>query len=246
MKQLDLLPIPRQPAPKEIAIKSRTVRAYVRQNLRGLMARQAERVAKRKEQQERYEVNRQKAKSTGPKQECTHQNMRQIKVTYRAVFEQPIGPLNPMGMKIPGPQPVELFGKNENWQAREITTAHRHIFKKLGKFVSLAHAKNEVALAFKTKLQDWQIWGIPPEPASNTERMLLPEEIHICTEGVYWLQAEDFTHILHAPTIPPGAKIPPAACGQQVNTKCFISTKANIEPTCKACAEVWRKEYKGK
>ncbi len=37
-----------------------------------------------------------------------------------------------------------------------------------------------------------------------------------------------------------------ACCNAELAPKFFISTKANVEPTCKGCAEVWRKEYQGK
>lgn len=171
--------------------------------------------------------------------------MRAIKVTYRAVFEQPVGELNPMGIKVPGPQPVELFFSKGNFCVREISTPQRNVFTRLGTFVTLEHAKNSVKRAFETQRTDWQMWGTPPyEPA---ERLLLKDEIEIQTDGkVYFRQAEDYTHIIHAPTIPPGAHMPPAACGARVNAKCFISTRANVKPTCKGCLEVYLREYAGK
>lgn len=61
-----------------------------------------------------------------------------------------------------------------------------------------------------------------------------------------FLQDEDRTHIIHAPSVPPGAHVPPAACGAQVNVKCFINNRANVEPTCRGCADVWRREYRDK
>jgi hypothetical protein len=150
-----------------------------------------------------------------------------------------------MGLKLPGPCPVELFGHGEKWQAREIATSARRVYTKLEKFASLHHGISVVEQAFERRLEPWQIWGTPPE--EQHERILLPQEICDLGNGqMGWKQAEDFTHIIHAQSIPDGARIPPAACGAKVNTKCFISTKANIEPTCKGCAEVWRKEYKGK
>ena len=88
------------------------------------------------------------------------------------------------------------------------------------------------------------MWGTPPGEAQ--ERILTPEEVSVLDGKLFFKQAEDYTHIIHAQTIPPGARIPPAACGVQVNTKCFISTKANVEPSCKACAEVWEREYRNK
>jgi hypothetical protein len=171
--------------------------------------------------------------------------MRAIKVTFRAVFEFPIGKLNPMGLRIPGPQPVEIFGSGERWQVREIASPRRQVYAKLGRFVSLAHAKREVQEAFQQFREPWQPWGKPPN--SPVEIMLTPYELADLKDGKFaWIDDEDRTHIIHAPTIPPGAKIPPAACGAQVNAKCFISTKANIEPTCRGCKEVWKREYKGK
>jgi hypothetical protein len=132
--------------------------------------------------------------------------MRSIRVTYRAVFEQPIGDLNPLGM----------------------TTCR----------------------SFEKQVQDWQLWGMAPGNGItdlSVERMLTPYDVADLGNGQFgWIQDEDRTHILHGPLIDPKAKIPNAACGAKVNVKCFISTKANVEPTCKGCAEVWKKEYRNK
>jgi hypothetical protein len=169
--------------------------------------------------------------------------VRAIKVTFRAVFRQPIGALNPGGFKIAGPVAVELFGNGERWQARELSQAN--VFTRLGRFVSLEHAKSTVEASFQERLQPWQMWGKGPNEFK--EKQLTPYEVADLGKGKFgWIQDEDRTHIIHAPTIPPGARIPPAACGAQVNAKCFISTKANIEPSCRGCAEVWRKEYQNK
>ena len=186
--------------------------------------------------------------------------MRAIKVTYRAVFQQPIGPeLNPMGLRLPGAFPVEIFSRGEsNWLVREIASAYRREYKRLGKFVSLDAAKFGVKEVFERQIADWQIWGIPPLgtlPAmeqlnSNgkpAERMLTPYEISSLGNGKWaWIDPEDRTHILHGPLIDPKLKIPNAACGAQVNAKAFISTKANVEPSCRECAEVWKREYRNK
>jgi hypothetical protein len=176
--------------------------------------------------------------------------VRAIKVTYRAIFEQPIGALNPMGLKLSGDVPVEVFHTSGGWQARAISRIPS-AFTRLGKFLNANIAKSEVANAFDHQVRDWQLWGIVPVPRTGEvvteERMLSPDEIIIDIHGkAFFKQAEDYTHIIHAQTIPPGARIPPAACGAQVNGKCFISTKANVEPSCKGCAEVWKKEYRGK
>lgn len=176
--------------------------------------------------------------------------MRSIKVTYRAVFEQPKGELNPMNMRLPGPFPVEIFGQGEKWQAREIATPARNVYKRLYHFTSPIQGMALVEQSFERRIEAWQLWGTVPGDGSTAltiERMLEPSEV--CDLGggkMAFKTAEDYTHIIHAQTIPPGAHVPPAACGAQVNAKCFMSTKANVEPSCKACAEVWRKEYKGK
>jgi hypothetical protein len=48
MNQIDLLPIPRQPQrPEEAAIPARVIKAYVKDCLKGMDARQAERERKR-------------------------------------------------------------------------------------------------------------------------------------------------------------------------------------------------------
>ena len=174
--------------------------------------------------------------------------MRAIKVTFRAVFEQPLGSLNPMGVKLPGPMPVELFESGKSWVARSLYLDGRRgaIYEKLGRFFSLEHAKREVRDHFARQIQDWQLWASRPDDC-GVEIPRTQYEVADLGEGKFgWIQDEDRTHIIHAPTIPPGARIPPAACGAQVNAKCFISTKANVEPSCRECAEVWRREYKGK
>jgi hypothetical protein len=171
--------------------------------------------------------------------------MRNIRVTYRAVFEQPIGLLNPFGAKLPGTFPVEIVGTGEKWQAREIATPARNVYKKLYHFTNPTQGMNEVESNFQERLEPWQVWGKPHNELQ--ERMLLPGEICDLGQGkMGWLDPEDYTHIIHAQSIPEGARIPPAACGAKVNAKCFINTKANVEPTCKGCAEVWRKEYQNK
>ena len=171
--------------------------------------------------------------------------MRAIHVTFRALFEGPLGVLNPMGLKIPGTHPVEIFGSGERWYARELASRARHTYNKLGTFMSVEHAKREIPRHFARQVEEWQTWGIPPN--ADHKSMLTPYEVADLGRGKFgWIQDEDRTHIIHAPSIPPGAKVPPAACGAQVHARCFISTKANIEPTCRSCAEVWRKEYKNK
>jgi hypothetical protein len=172
--------------------------------------------------------------------------MREIKVAYRAVFEQPTGALNPMGLKLPGPFPVELLSCGQCWLAREVASPRRVVYSKLSAFASLAAAKLAMREVFVKQVQDWQLWGTPPGVGA-VERLLTPYDVADLGNGKFaWLDDEDRTHILHGPLIDPKAKVPNAACGAKVNAKCFISTKANIEPTCRPCAEVWRKEYQNR
>ena len=174
--------------------------------------------------------------------------MRAIKVTFRAVFQQPIGILNPMGAKMAVSLPIELFSSGNQWVARDISANGKcrgAVYNKLGRFVSLEHAKSTVEASFQERLEPWQMWGKGPNELD--EKQLTPYEVADLGDGKFgWIQDEDRTHIIHAPTIPPGAKIPPAACGAQVNAKCFINTKANVEPSCRECKKVWEREYKGK
>lgn len=171
--------------------------------------------------------------------------MKVIRVTYRAVFEQPNGDLNPMNLRLPGPCPIEVFQLGKLWKAREIATPQRQVHKKLGELANVDLQKARVEQSFERQIEPWQIWGTPPN--EQQERILQPEEIKHFPDGTTgWREPEDYTHIIHAPSIPEGSRVPPAACGAKVKAECFISTKANIEPTCKGCAEVWRKEYQGK
>jgi hypothetical protein len=153
-------------------------------------------------------------------------------------------------MRLPGTFPVELFQRGASWLAREIASPRRQGYDKLGKFASLEHAKAEVCRSFEKQVQDWQMWGMTPGNGVtdlSVEQMLTSYDVADLGNGQFgWIQDEDRTHILHGPLIDPTAKIPNAACGARVNAKCFISTKANVEPTCKGCAEVWKREYRGK
>lgn len=183
--------------------------------------------------------------------------MRAIKVSYRAVFEQPIGVLNPMGLKLPGPCAIEVYGTGDRWKVRTLTGVQ---FKKLGEHPGASAAMHVVQECHAKQLEPWQMWGTPPSPADPpagydfNARLILPAEVKALVkegiERVYWLEPEDFTHIIHAPNVKlPDGKIrgadwiPPAACGAHVKVDHFINNKANVEPTCKGCALVWREHY---
>jgi hypothetical protein len=246
MKQLDLVAIGRQPLQAEPKILTKTIRAYVRENLRDFSRRQALRERTRKEYRERETPRK-------PRTKQEHSFVKTIPITFRAIFEEPTGPLNPLGCKIRGQQPVEVFRKGEFWYARELSTPKRNVFERLGKFNGSDSARQGVENSFVRRLQAWQVWGTPPtdEPKARefrpVDRVLLPDEFCDLGDGkAGWYQAEDLTHILHAPTIPPKARVPPAACGAQVPAKCFINNRANVQPTCKECAQVWKENYKTK
>ncbi len=54
-------------------------------------------------------------------------------------------------------------------------------------------------------------------------------------------------HIIDPPRIEGNPRIPPAACGATgLASKCFVNNRANVRPSCKACAEIWEKDYKTK
>ncbi len=134
MNQLPLLTIrqqPLQPAPK---IPTRTIKAYVRENLRDFSRRQAERERVRQEYREREAPRK-------PRTKQEHTFLKTIPITFRAIFEQPMGPLNPMGLKVPGPHPVEVFKKGPFWYARELSTPYRRVFERLGKFSGMDSAR---------------------------------------------------------------------------------------------------------
>ena len=238
MKQLELLTIRQQPLQRVPEVPSRVIQAYVRENLRDFPKRQKERERARKELREKYEQ---------PPKPRTQPTMRTIKVTYRAIFEQPTGILNPLGMRLPGTFPIELFQWGKQWQAREIATARRNVYERLGKFVSLDHARREVEQSFERRLQDWQIWGTPLDgPGIGIERMLTPYDISDLGNGQFgWVEPEDRTHIMNPQWTGP-ERVPPSACGLKLNAKVFISHFANIRPTCKGCADIWEREYKGR
>lgn len=173
--------------------------------------------------------------------------MKVIKLSWRAVFRQPIGILNPAGYTMGGTFPVEIFGQGDKWQAREIASPKRAVYTKLPKFASVANGKATVANVFRERVEDWYMWGTVAGDgvaALSVDRVLLPSEVKDLGEGKYgWYTAEDFTHILHHAELKPGFKMPPAACGVQVPVNCFVNNKLSVPPSCTGCLEVWEREY---
>jgi len=236
MQQLALLTIRRQPAKKEPVIPSRVIRQYVKEALQDFPRRQRERERVRKFRVQCQEAQEQPA-------------MRTIKVTYRAIFEQPIGALNPLGMKLPGQFPVEIFGAGDRWAAREIATARRQQYTRLPKFANPDSGKMVVTENFARQVQPWQIWGTPPrteEGELQPERMLVPG-VDICDLGNgEWgfYGPNDRTHISRDSRSRAGQWL--TACEAAVSHKLIVSLRAFIAPTCPKCAEIYNREYAGK
>ena len=173
--------------------------------------------------------------------------MRLIHVTYRAVFTQ----LKSSLFKMNGPVNVEVIERYNQWVCQSPDTGVEFQFTKMP---SAESAQKECASRFEKMLSDgWWIFGREPAVKGSKEprdgpRLLNPEEIQITDGKVYFLEANDFTHIFDPanPTRPTGDKDKSAlaACGQWPRIRNFISLKANVEPTCKGCAEVYRSVQK--
>jgi len=235
MKQLDLIKARRQPEQPEPRIPTRTIKAFIKENMRDFARRQALRERTRQE----YRANEAARPPKKKAEQTEHKFMKTIPITFRAIFEQPTGPLNPLGCKIPGPQPVEVFAKAGFWYARELSTPKRNVFERLGKSSGSDSARQGVENSFVRRLQAWQVWGTPPD--SPVPRLLKPDEYADLGDGkAGWYTAEDRTHIIHKSD---GSRNPPAACGQIVPRNTFLVNRANVEPSCPGCAEVWKEHY---
>ncbi len=165
--------------------------------------------------------------------------MRVIHATYRATFRH----LKEALFKFNGPINVEVIQQtNGMWVSQSPDTGAEFKFTPCA---SPESAQKEAARQFHEQLSEWQIFGKEPAPKGSKEprpgaRQLQPNEIQIRDGKVYFLEVDDFTHIMD-PRIPVGS-LPttgPAACGQFPKLKNFVSLKSNIPPTCKQCAEVY-------
>ena len=175
--------------------------------------------------------------------------MRVIHVTYRAVFKR----LKDTLFKYSGPINVEVIQLgNGMWISQSPETGAQ--FDKFTACASPESAKKEAACRFHEQVSEWSIFGKEPAPKGSKEprppaRQLLPHEIQIKDGKVFFLETDDYTHIMD-PAVPsvtdrgvqgrPDMPTGMAACGQWPKMKNFISLKANIPPTCKQCAEVYK------
>lgn len=173
--------------------------------------------------------------------------MRQIKVVYRAVFQQ----LKSVAMICRAPVNVEVAQSGGQWISRSPDTGVSFHFTPK-EFAETA--KKEAESRFITMLSDeWCMLGKPPEGPTSFLRPLEPEEYTVKVGKVFWYELNDFTHIVDPKReltsigrIDDKAKIWPAACGKSPSVKQIISLKANIEPSCTKCAEVYRERYASK
>ncbi len=107
-----------------------------------------------------------------------------------------------------------------------------------------------VAVAFAEQLRPWQIWAsVPGDGVTKLaqERLLEPDELQFLPDGrVLIKEPEDYTHIIHAPTLKAAERVPAAACEYKASAKTLINPRANVEPTCKVCAQIWKAFYQEK
>lgn len=123
--------------------------------------------------------------------------MKPIRVTYRAVFRQPIGPLNPMNLKMPVSMTIELYeAPGKRWKARECDTGKKRPIEPAGESANLQSAQEAVKGLFQECLLPWQMWGDPSmaipveligEPRYKPGlRVIQPEEVEIRDGKVYF------------------------------------------------------------
>jgi hypothetical protein len=170
--------------------------------------------------------------------------VRQINVTYRAALEQ----LKAYPFKLKTPINVEVIERRRIWISQSPDTGVEFDFTPCQ---SAEAAKKEAEKRFERRLSEWQIFGRPPmhgptqkEPRVDKPRLLTSDEIQIRDGKIYFLEANDFTHV-YDPQKPPVAGMDrdsahDAACGQRPRLRHFVSLKGNQPPTCKECLKIYR------
>lgn len=162
--------------------------------------------------------------------------MKAIRVSYRAVFRQPIGRLNPAGFKMPAEVRIEVFGTGEHWKARNLDTGSI-----IGaKAPTPLRAQQSIAECFAEQIAEWQMWA--PAGENGAEIEVNPDQIIDLDNGRYQIRGpEDLTHIAPAGEYSPRKMT--AACGATIAGKNVISIRANVTPTCQKCAEIYLQEH---
>lgn len=123
----------------------------------GFEARQAERQALRERKRKRVAAKRAgKLGAIRPKVKKNGVPEMKSGITFRATFEQPIGPRNPAKIKLPGPIPLEVFEKGVGeWKARRPGT--RNEFEHIAAQPSAATVQRQlVGIHFERQLTDWE------------------------------------------------------------------------------------------
>lgn len=162
--------------------------------------------------------------------------MKLLKITHRAVFRFPRqGPINPMGLRLPGDFPVEVYeARASQWAARR---PDNRAALKIPASASVESAKEAVARAFESKHSEWAMYA--------GGELIEPAAVHIASDGrVYAYEPEDFTHTIHPDGsvvlrnggTEPDRRLSRAACGGEFKHDRFASLHAGPPPTCKACA----------
>jgi len=156
--------------------------------------------------------------------------MRALKVTYRAVFRQPLGALNKLGVRLACDIPVEIYQSVDKWIARRPGT--RSDFVEIPAAMSQESMKTSVQQSFETQVSEWQMYKPDGE-------VVQPGETKVNGNGtVMLLEPEDFTHIQHPDPAcaPENKKLARARCGGTFKHQAFASTLENAPPpTCAIC-----------
>lgn len=155
-----------------------------------------------------------------------------MRVTFRAVFMQPTGVLNPMGLKIPTPITVELYpGPSNSYRAREIDSKHRRSFRHVQRMANLEAAKSAIRASFTEQLTDWTMH----DPAKNGAA-LSPDEVITLPGGT--VTRKPPTH--YATAMEGLSKTTRrAVCGKTVDVTVIVQTR----PTCPQCQIIFDKEH---
>lgn len=123
------------------------IKRIVQERMSGFLVRQMERKAIR--EAKRKKKRQPKVKKNGVPEMKSG-------ITFRATFEQPIGPRNPAKIKLPGTIEVEIFeSKAGEWKARRPGT--RNEFAEISAQSSPATVQRQlVGIHFERQLTDWE------------------------------------------------------------------------------------------
>lgn len=155
--------------------------------------------------------------------------MRALKVTYRAVFRQPLGELNKLGVRLACDIPVEIYQRVDKWIARRPLGPE---FVEIPPALSQESMRTNVERCFETRVNNgWEMFGPDGQP-------ILPSQVHVTDGRVMLLEPEDFTHVQNpnAEDQPENKKLARARCGGVFKHQAFASTLENAPPpTCTVC-----------